>query len=142
MPNFFDNSKLRNEIADRLSKLTNSTIEIKGEVTVALLPSPSISINNLFIENYSPEKNPKENSKFYNIYAKNMEIIFPIFGWSKNKLIKKIILNDASIDVFKSNSKGKLGKSVFYTKLDYLNKINPRSPPSRDGISSKIFAIN
>lgn len=141
LPNFFDNSKLRNDIANRLSKLTNSKIEIKGEVTIALLPSPSISINNLFIENYSLAKNPKENDKFYNIYAKKMEIFFPIFGWSKNKLIKKIILDNASIDVFKSDSKGKLGNSVFYTKLDYYNKINPRSPPSRDGISSNIFSI-
>ena len=97
---------------------------------MAFLPSPAISINNIFIENFSPIQNPKENDKYYNIYAKNVEIIYPIFGWFSNKLIKKIILNDASIDVFKSNSKGQLEKSIFYTKLDYFNKINPRTPLS------------
>ncbi|MFZ9181260.1 MAG: AsmA family protein [Rickettsiales bacterium] len=141
LPNFLDNSKLRNDIAEKLSKQTNSKIEIKGSVSVAFLPSPAISINNIFIENFSPIQNPKENDKYYNIYAKNVEIIFPIFGWFSNKLIKKIILNDASIDVFKSDSRGKLEKSIFYTKLDYFNKINPRTPPSRDGISSSLFSV-
>ncbi len=141
LPNFFDNSKLRNDISEKLSKQTNSNIKIKGDVSVSFLPSPSISINHIFIENFNPSKTPKETDKFYNIYAKNVKIIFPIFGWFSDKLIKNIILNDASIDVFKSGSKGKLGKSIFYNKLDYFNKINPRSPPSRNGISSSIFAI-
>jgi len=141
LPVFFDNSKLRNNISERLSKLTNAKVDIKGEVSVALLPSPRISINHLFVENFNPSKNPKENDKFYNFYSQNLEIIFPIFGWFEKKIIKKIILNNANIDVYKANSVGKLQKSIFYTKLDYFNKINPRSPPSKEGISSSIFAI-
>jgi hypothetical protein len=67
-PFFLDNSKLKFNITQRLSKLTQSTISIKGDIEIRLLPSPSIIAHKVFIENYALSNKRSENDNFYNIY--------------------------------------------------------------------------
>ena len=98
-PLFLDNSKLKFDLTQRLSKLTQSTISIKGDIEIRLLPSPSIIAHKVFIENYALSNNRSENDNFYNIYVEDLEIIFPIFRTNSRQLIKKIIANDAIIEI-------------------------------------------
>ena len=144
-PLFLDNSKLKFDLTQRLSKLTQSTISIKGDIEIRLLPSPSIIAHKVFIENYALSNKRSENDNFYNIYVEDLEIIFPIFRTNSRQLIKKIIANDAIIEIAKPEILKKIENGDFNKVLESYSK-NPTPPQqnlaSNSGLSSKLFSIN
>jgi len=144
-PSFLDTSKLKYDLAQRLSKLTQSSISIRGNLEISLLPSPSITVHDVFIENYALSNKRTESDNFYNIYAKDLKIIFPIFRTNSRQLIKKIIANEAIIEIAQPEILKKIENSDFAKTLENFQKnpiaINQNSPAGGD-ISSKLFPIN
>ncbi len=142
-PNFLDNSKLKFDLSQRLSKLTQSTVSIKGDLVIQLLPSPSISVNDVFIENYAPQNNRTESDNFYNIYIKNLKIIFPIFKINSRQLIKKVIIDNSIIEIAQPEILRKIESSPFNETLKIISKKYPdKTLISNGGLSSKIFSIS
>ena len=143
-PFFLDNSKLKFDLTQRLSKLTQSTISIKGDVNISLLPYPSISANNVFIENYALPNKRGESDNFYNIYVENLKIIFPIFRTNSRQLIKKIIADNAIIEIAQPEILKTIENGNFSKALEEFSK-NPPSPEknlaSNSGLSSKLFPM-
>jgi hypothetical protein len=144
-PSFLNTSKLKYDLAQRLSKLTQSSISIRGNLEISLLPSPSITVHDVFIENYALSNKRTESDNFYNIYAKDLKIIFPIFRTNSRQLIKKIIANEAIIEIAQPEILKKIENSDFAKTLENFQKnpiaINQNSPAGGD-ISSKLFPIN
>ena len=144
-PRFLDNSKLKFDLTQRLSKLTQATISIKGDLEIDLLPSPSISAHHVFIENYAPPSKRSKSDNFYNIYVKDLKIVFPIFRFSGGQLIEKVIADNATIEVAQPEALKKIENSSFGAILERVSKNIPDSEKniaSKGGITSKLFPIN
>ncbi len=144
-PSFLDNSKLKFDLTQRLSKLTQATISIKGDIEIDLLPSPSISAHHVFIENYAPTGKRDKSDNFYNIYVEDLKIVFPIFRLNSGKLIEKVIADNATIEVAQPEDLKKIVNSSFSAILERVSKNIPDSQKnitSKGGISSKLFPIN
>lgn len=144
-PSFLDTSKLKYDLTQRLSKLTQSTISIRGNLEISLLPSPSITAHDVFIENYAISNKRSESDNFYNIYAKDLKIIFPIFRTNSRQLIKKISANEAIIEIAQPEILKKIENGDFAKTLENFQKNSApanQKPPSGGDISSKLFPIN
>jgi hypothetical protein len=143
LPDFLDNSKLKFDLSQRLSKLTQSTVSIKGDLSIQLLPSPSISIKDVFIENYAPHNKRSSSDNFYNIYIKNLKIVFPILKINNRQLIKKIIIKDSIIEIAQPEILSKIESSPFNDILKTISKNSPeKTLVSNGGLSSQIFSID
>ncbi|MBM3590061.1 MAG: hypothetical protein FJX30_01620 [Alphaproteobacteria bacterium] len=141
-PSFLDNNRLKFDITQRLSKLTQSTISIKGDLTVSLLPVPTITASNVFIENYALPNKRNETDNFYNIYIKNLKIIFPVLKFNNRQLIKKIIADDCVIEIAQPEVLKKIDNSLFNTYLKKFPQSNENSKNVvESGLSSKIFSV-
>ena len=144
-PSFLDNSKLKFDLTQRLSKLTQATISIKGDIEIDLLPYPSISAHHVFIENYAPPSKRDKSDNFYNIYVRDLKIVFPIFRINSGKLIEKVIADKAIVEVAQPEALKKIVNSSFSATLERVSKNIPDSQKniaSKGGISSKLFPIN
>lgn len=144
-PSFLDNSKLKFDLTQRLSKLTQATISIKGSMEIELLPSPSITAHHVFIENYAPPSKRDKSDNFYNIYVADLKIIFPIFRINSGKLIEKVIADNAIIEVAQPEALKKIVNGSFGAKLERFSKNisdSQKDITSQGGISSKLFPIN
>ena len=144
-PLFLDNSKLKFDLTQRLSKLTQSSISIKGDVNISLLPYPSITANNVFIENYALPGKRSESDNFYNIYVKNLTIIFPIFRINSRQLIKKIIADNAIIEIAQPEILKTIENGDFSKTLEEFSKNRKSSPENNltanGGLSSALFPM-
>ena len=141
-PSFLDNNKLKFDITQRLSKLTQSTISIKGDLSVSLLPIPTITASNVFIENYAINNKRNETDNFYNIYIKNLKIIFPVLKFNNRQLIKKIIADDCVIEIAQPEVLKRIDNSLFNTYLKKFPQSNENSKNvAESGLSSKIFSV-
>lgn len=136
IPIFFDNSRLKYDIETKLKNLTQATISIKGEVSVSLIPSPSISLSNVFIENYAPAKKRSENDDFYNIYVKNLKIIFPIFKFNNKQPIVKIIADKSIIEIARPDVLSKIDNSLFNTYLKNISNSQGQQSVANNTIPS------
>jgi hypothetical protein len=144
-PSFLDNSKLKFDLTQRLSKLTQATISIKGSMEIELLPSPSITAHHVFIENYAPPSKRDKSDNFYNIYVEDLKIIFPIFRINSGKLIEKVIADNAIIEVAQPEALKKIVNGSFSAKLEGISKNisdSQKNITSKGGISSWLFPIN
>jgi hypothetical protein len=142
-PSFLDNSKLKFDLSQRLSKLTQSTVSIKGDLSIQLLPSPSISISDIFIENYAPQNKRNESDNFYNIYIKNLKIVFPILKINNRQLIEEIIVDDSIIEIAQPEILRKIENSPFNDTLKIISKnSSEKTIVSNGGLSSALFSIN
>ena len=144
-PSFLDNSKLKFDLTQRLSKLTQATISIKGDIEIDLLPSPSISAHHVFIENYAPPSKRDKSDNFYNIYVEDLKIVFPILRLNSGKLIEKVIADNAIIEVAQPEALKKIANSSFSATLEKISKNisdSQKNIISKGGISSQLFPIN
>ncbi len=102
VPLLFDNSVLKFKIEQKVGEVLKANFEINAEVAVALLPSPSITINEVYLNNYKPQE------KNYNFYAKKIKIKSSVWSFlqgefSINEVIfTEAILQESSADLQKN----------------------------------------
>lgn len=147
LPFFLNNSALKFQITQKVSQISGGNLTINGDVKVALLPSPTITLEDVLLQNYRPQ-NSKENQnnnsgKIYNLYAKKVQIKFPIISFHGKNFIKKIVFMDAILESYESNSQpinrknkyteitGKIAKDSGATKREKIDS----------GLSAKFFTI-
>ena len=83
LPFFFDNSALKFQIVQKISQISGANFVINGNVSITLLPVPSITANDVLLQNYKPKNFAEEvenkSQKIYNLYAKSVKIKLQIF---------------------------------------------------------------
>jgi hypothetical protein len=143
-PSYLDNSKLKFDISQRLSKLTQSTLSIKGDLTISLLPVPSIILNDVFIENYAPHNSRGEADNFHNIYCRNVKVIYPILKLNNRQLIKELIADNCIVEIARPDILNKIDNSLFSKKISAFATKNNENNKNvvEEGLSSKIFSID
>lgn len=143
LPFFFNNSSLKFHIAQKISQVMQANMIIRGNVGVALLPHPAIIIKDVLLQNYKPNQEDSDKRKIYNFYAKGIEIEFPIFSFSSNAPITKIIFSDVAAESFdeKDASSDRKNK-VSEIAADFIKNPPIKINDSESGISDKIFPIS
>ncbi len=142
-PSYLDNSKLKFDISQRLSKLTQATISIRGNLDISLLPVPTISLKEVFIENYAPMGSRSEVDNFYNIYCKNVKVVYPILKLNNRQLIKNLIADGCIIEGAIPDILSKIENSLFAKKIASIKaNQNDSKNVMEEGLSSKIFSID
>lgn len=142
-PIFFNSSSLKFHVAQKVSQTLGSNITINGDVKIALLPYPKITANEVVLQNYKPKISELDSAKIYNFYAKSVEVIFPIFNFSKDVSIKEIIFSNAILESHFDNLAGATRQDAL---IDILNKSAKTDEAQKQapelGILEEIFSIN
>ncbi|NBV06737.1 MAG: AsmA family protein [Proteobacteria bacterium] len=139
IPGFFDNSALKFKIEQKASEFISANLAINGNVTIAFLPYPSITAQDVVIQNYA------KNGKVYNLYAKSFKLKLAVIELlQKEFLIDKVIFSDATLEsIFESNigdkRENKLSEilSKFSAKYD-----ENKSQKIESSISSDLFSVD
>lgn len=143
LPFFFDNSALKSQISRKISQISGATFIIRGDVKVGLLPSPTITINDVLLQNYKPKVTENQTQRTYNIYARSVEIKFPIFKFSEEEIFKKITIFDPVFEGYVTSNEAierqnKLTSIIAdFTKSPLTKEANLGS-----GVSEKFFSIS
>lgn len=138
LPFFFNNAALKSQIVQKVNQISGANFTINGDVTINFLPYPSITVGDALLQNYKP----KSTNKTYNFYAKSVRIIFPVFNFSDDVFVKRIIFTDAILESY-------VGTDNFSSHENQLTKIiaefTKNSPAqeskSTSGISAKLFSV-
>jgi flavodoxin len=143
LPFFFNNSALKFQITQQASKILSADFVIIGDVKVAFLPSPTITLNDVFLRGYRAKSDENLPDKIYNIYAKKTEIKLPIFKFFDSGTFKKIIFVDGIFQSYQSTGEAVIRNDKFDEKVAELTKNLPKNETkSSSGISAKLFAID
>lgn len=145
-PILLNNSDLKFQIAQKLSKTTQSNISIYGKLSVSLLPYPTIVANDVVLQGYrfkTKVNNKIQSSKeSYNIYSKKVKIKFPLFKLSGRVLVKEVTIDNAifekiDYELSKTINNNEIKKIEEELVKKYANSNNKRAP----GVSTKFFSI-
>lgn len=144
IPLFFNNSGLKFQIEQKISQIYGANFVIYGDVKVSFLPSPTISAENVVLQNYKTRNPDDEKSeKIYNLSAKLVKVRFPIFKFSSNNLIKKITFYDAILESYYDSNQPAIRENKFVTTVAEITKnAPPASSKNGSGISASIFSIS
>lgn len=131
-PAFFDNTILKSQIEQKFRTIFVADVAINGEVKVAWLPVPMVTLQDVVVKDYRPKifekviKSLDKNasSKTYNFYAKSIQIRFPIFKFSDSKFAEKIIFNDLVVESYKFVEKPSVRKNKFSEIAAKFNQNN------------------
>ncbi|MBP7709937.1 MAG: AsmA family protein [Rickettsiales bacterium] len=138
LPFFFNNSALKFQITQQASKILNADFAVLGDVEVAFLPSPTITLNEVLLRNYRVKSGEDLPEEVYNIYAKKTAIKMSVF----NSSIKKIIFSDAVMQSYKDSVDAAVHSDKFNEIVAELTKNPPENEAkSSSGISAKLFSV-
>jgi hypothetical protein len=144
-PFFFNNSALKFQISQRISKVSGLDLTIAGNVRVALIPSPEIIAENVFLQNYKPKSSEEKSEpvRVYNLYAKTLRIKFPIISFSSDSKIERIIFGDAVVESYDVTHPPLTRENKFTQLLGELKKEPVKvSNVLKNGFSSHLFAVD
>lgn len=143
LPFLFNNSALKFQIAQKVSKISGANFSIAGDVKIELLPSPAIIVNEVLLQNYRVEDGEKNSDTIYNFYAKSAKIKLTVFKFSGDSTIKKIIFSNAILQSYKDNGQI-LKREDDFTKISEAILRNPsaKEKGARTGLTAKLFSID
>ncbi len=139
VPGFFDNSSLKFKVTQKASEFLNSNLTIGGEVEVALFPFPTITANDVLLQNY------KNEGKVYNLFAKSVAIrLSPLKFLSKEFSISKITLSDVILETFLEVNVNSPRQDKFTEIVSQIPASSPTNPSQNAGsnTSSELFAVD
>ncbi|MES2961842.1 MAG: AsmA family protein [Pseudomonadota bacterium] len=148
LPFFFDNSALKFQIVQKVSQISGANFVINGNVRIALLPVPSITANDVLLQNYKPkifaEEVENKSQKIYNLYAKSVKIKLPIFQFSSDAVINEITFTDAILESYGESDIAMERKDQFTEVIAQFSKDTGDKEEKKlgSGISAKMFAIS
>ncbi len=147
LPFFFSDSSLKFNIAQKISQISGANCVIKGDVSIAILPVPSIIVKDVFLQNYRQkiyhDSGVTFSDKVYNIYVNSMQIELPIFKSSSGPSIEKVILTDAAVESYYSTSLPITRQNKFNNAAERL-KDRPETNSNKidSKFISKLFSIS
>ena len=140
IPLFLNNSALKFQIEQKISQISGASIAINGKVSVAFLPTPSITLKQVVLRNYKTGEAKSE--KIHNIYAKSVELKLTVFKFIEDPVIKKIILVNPVLETYGSKSKNIERDNEFRTKIaKFEKKSAARDRKIESSISSIVFSV-
>jgi hypothetical protein len=148
LPFFFDNSALKFQIVQKISQISGANFVINGNIRIELLPAPSITANDVLLQNYKSKNFAEEvenkSQKIYNFYAKSVKIKLPIFQFSKDFIIDEIILNDPVLESYDESNIVLERNDQFTEIIAKFSKDTGEKEGKKlsSGISAKIFAVS
>ena len=148
LPFFLDNSALKFQIVQKVSQISGANFVINGNVRIALLPVPSITANDVLLQNYKPkifaEEVENKSQKIYNLYAKSVKIKLPIFQFYSDAVIDKITFTDPVLESYGESDIAVERKDQFTEIIAQFSKNNGDKEEKKlgSGISAKMFAVS
>jgi len=145
IPLLFNNAALKFQLAQKFSQISGANVVIHGDLKVAFLPSPEITVENVLLQNYKIKKSKTDNEpqEIYNLYAKSIQFKLPISGFS-DSVFRKIILTDAVLESHVSSDKVVDRQDKFTAIVaEFVKKSTTEESgkSSSGGISSKLFSV-
>ncbi len=130
-PFLFNNNNLRFQIEQKISQHTKGNLEIKGDVKIYLIPSPSIVLKDAILKNYTTE------NKNYNIYIKETKIKLSFLA----SLIGKFSVKEISFinPLIERHSVDNLLEIKSQKMNDIINSLPEKKDKS--GIGGNLFSI-
>ena len=119
-------------LEQKISTITHANFKINGEVKLAMLPRPNITINKANLDNYRYQGN------ICNLKADQLKIFLPFFH-SETSHLHSIQLKESAFECYKENAKP--SHIINDSQDDTTNKKNLQ-PLDSNQISAKIFNIN
>ena len=138
-PYFLDNSALKFQLAQKLSQSLQTELEIHGKVRVSLIPSPTIIASDVVLKNYSP----KFSEKSYDFYAKSVEVHFPIFNFSDDVNVSKVVFVDSIFASYYSDDKAPPRQDDLAKIIsDFAQNSAEDKKNLGSGMSAKLFSVS
>lgn len=119
-------------LEQKISTITHANFKINGEVKLAMLPRPNITITNANLDNYRYQSN------ICNLKVDQLKVFLPFFH-SENNHLQSIHLKDLAFECYKENAKP--SHIITENENNTTNKKNLQ-PLDSNQISAKIFNIN
>jgi hypothetical protein len=150
LPYLLNNDALKFQITQKINQIPGVNFIIKGDVKIGLLPVPSITINDVLLQNYHPKFSAQEISgesqKVYNLFARSVKIKFPFLKFSSNFAIEEIIFDDAILEIYSENDYSDEAQGKFSEILAKFGKnpvfITQEKSKPKTGVSSRLLSIN
>lgn len=147
LPYLLDNSALKFQISQKISQISGANFAINGRVKVALLPAPTIILEDVLLQNYglrkSKDDTKNEPKKIYNLYAKSVQIKLPVFRFSHDYFAKRITFIDAILESHDDTNQSTPRKDKLSEILDGFSKNPPPTEIKSDsGLSATFFSIS
>ncbi len=130
-PYIFNNKDLRYQIEQKISEYTKGNLEIKGEIRVKLLPTPSLIIKKAILKNYI------SGNKNYNLYIEDSKVELSFLSTLTGKFnIQKVTLNNIIAEIHNSQESLEL-------KSEVLKAISKKLIDSKEqeGVGGNIFSV-
>lgn len=134
IPFLFNNSALQFQIEQKVSAVLKANLEIEGEVSVAFLPSPSITINDVILQNYV------DDGENYSFYAKKITVKLSFLSSLMGELaIDKIIFSQAILQNYSNDQKPAEIVDAFTEIIEKKLISGTNKTGNNSGISGKMF---
>ncbi len=131
-PKLLNTKGLHFILEQKISTITHANFKINGEVKLAMLPRPNITITNANLDNYRYQSN------ICNLKVNHLKIFLPFFHSETNHL-DSIQLKESAFECYKENAKP--SHIITANENNTANK-NNLQPLDSNQISAKIFNIN
>lgn len=139
-PFFLNNAALKLQIEQKISQISGASIAINGKVSVAFLPTPTITLNQVVLRNYKTGAGQSE--RIHNLYARSVALKLTIFKFIEDPVIRKIILVNPILESYTSQSKNMTRDNAFRTSIVKFEKRSAaRDRKITSSISAMIFSV-
>lgn len=142
IPFFFNNSALKFQISQEVSKALDADFIIHGDIKVAFLPSPTITLKKVTVRNYQIDVKKGRDNRIYNIYARRVQIKLKLLSSPKNLGIRKIIFLDSVLQShYRSNEEAAKSDNFTESFASLKQDTNSQEKKNVSGLSAKLFSI-
>jgi hypothetical protein len=142
IPLFFDNSGLKFQITSKVAEVLGANLAIKGDVDIAFLPTPHVTIHEALIQNFKPDSENLDVATVYNFYASEIEIKLPLLTFSDEFAIKELIFKDVMLERYYDNNTAAVRENGL-TSL--ISKVNSGQEAAQmgvgEGVSGNLFPV-
>lgn len=145
LPFLFNNAALKVQIAQKVNQNTNADFAILGDVSVTLLPSPTIIANKVLLKNYQAKTNEADNSPqtIYDLYAEKVKIKLTVFKFAGSPSIHKLIFVNPVIRAHQDGSQLVTRNDKFEEILaSVVKNSSAKKKPSDSGFTATLFSIS
>ncbi len=142
VPFLFNNAALKFQISQKVSQISGANFAILGDVKVSFLPTPTITMNDVLLQNYRIKSEENAPEKVYNLYARKAQIKLTVFKFAKDSAIRKIIFTKAVLQSYQDSGQLVTHDDAF-TALsgELLKNAATETKKNSSGISAKLFSV-
>ncbi len=142
VPFLFNNAALKFQISQKVSQISGANFAILGDVKVSFLPTPTITMHDVLLQNYRIKSEENAPEKVYNLYARKAQIKLTVFKFAKDSAIRKIIFTKAVLQSYQDSGQLVTHDDAFTTLSgELLKNAATETKKNSSGISAKLFSV-